>query len=78
MTPCIKSVGQSLTVKAMLDRTYCINTECPFKDCDRHLSKIQSGTGYVSIANFDGVCERYIGYLVDELNEENVKGEQYD
>ena len=62
----------------MLDRTYCINAECPFTDCDRHLSKIQSKTGYVSIANFDGVCERYIGYLVDELNEENVKGEQYE
>lgn len=55
----------------MADITYCINNNCPFKKCERHPSKISKaalhGTGYVSVANFDGVCRKYIGYLVDEL-----------
>ena len=36
-----------------------------------HMSKIskaaRQGTGYVSVANYDGVCKKYIGYLVDEV-----------
>lgn len=55
----------------MPDITYCINAGCPFKDCERHLSKA-SGQ-YVNVANFDGVCRRYIGHLLNELNEEDGK-----
>lgn len=54
----------------MADITYCINASCPFKDCDRHSSKIEeaaiNGKGYVSVANYDGVCRRYISYPADE------------
>ncbi len=59
----------------MADITYCINKQCPFKDCERHLSRISDaairGKGYVSVSNFDGVCRRYISYLVDLVEEEN-------
>ena len=55
----------------MADITYCINKQCPFKKCERHPSKIAEaaiqGRGYVSVANFDGVCRKYIGHLVDEV-----------
>ena len=55
----------------MADITYCINNSCPFKECERHPSKIAKaslqGRGYVSVANYDGVCRKYIGYLVDEV-----------
>lgn len=54
----------------MADITYCINKQCPFEECERHPGKIaeaaMKGRGYVSVANFDGVCRKYIGYLVDE------------
>ena len=54
----------------MADITYCINKQCPFKECERHLSKISeaciNGRGYVSVANLDGVCRKYIAYLADE------------
>lgn len=53
----------------MADITYCINARCPFKDCEKHLSKISDACinvrGYVSVSNFDGVCKRYISYLVE-------------
>lgn len=53
------------------DITYCCNSECPFKDCERHLNKIDQQTHRtVSISNFDGVCRRYIGWLVDEVRKE--------
>ena len=47
----------------MGDRTYCDNTSCPFKDCDRHYSNIKVST-LVSVANFGADCRRYIGYVV--------------
>ena len=57
----------------MTDITYCINRDCPFKDCERHLNKIRAegrtGTEYISVASFDGVCRRYISHLVDEQAE---------
>lgn len=55
----------------MADITYCINAECPFKDCERHLRRAKSR--FVSVANYDGVCRRYIGHLLNELNEEDGK-----
>lgn len=57
----------------MADITYCVNSDCPFKDCERHLSKIaeaqKEGKSYVSVANYDGVCREYIGYLVERGGE---------
>ena len=54
----------------MSDITYCVNSDCPFKNCERHLSKNIKGKGYVSVANFDGVCRRYISYLADEITQQ--------
>jgi hypothetical protein len=55
----------------MADMTYCINKNCPFEDCERHPNKINTtyvnGKDYVSIANFDSVCRRYISHIVDEV-----------
>ena len=54
----------------MADITYCTNTDCPFKKCERYFTKASEaaiqGKGYISIADFSGVCRDYIGYLVDE------------
>ena len=60
----------------MADITYCDNKDCPFKKCERHPSKIAeaciNGKGYVYVANYGGVCRKYISYLVDEV-ERGVK-----
>lgn len=54
----------------MGDRTYCSNSQCPFKKCERHLSQINKkhikNKIYISVANFDGVCRKYIGHLVNK------------
>ena len=54
------------------DITFCCNKKCPFKDCERHLSQVKQPApkGYISVANFDGVCRRYIGWLVNEVEKE--------
>ena len=49
----------------MGDRTYCDNTSCPFKDCDRHFSNIKVST-LVSVASFGADCRRYIGSVRSE------------
>lgn len=56
----------------MADITYCINAKCPFKDCERHLRRAKSRI--VSVANFDGVCRRYIDHLMDELRKDERGG----
>ena len=47
--------------------TYCINFKCPFRDCEKHLSKSRN-KGKVYVANFDGICKRYIAYMLKEVN----------
>ena len=48
----------------MKDITYCVNAQCPFKDCERHISK--AGSGLVSVASLDGVCRRYLVQILKE------------
>lgn len=53
----------------MHDKTYCVNGDCPFKECDRHKSHAPKFHGFISVANFDATCEKYISYLVSEVAE---------
>ena len=46
------------------EKTYCLNVDCPFKDCDKHICHCQNEIALV--ANFDGVCKKYISYLLNE------------
>lgn len=58
----------------MFDKTYCANSSCPFKDCERHLyalKDIEDKSRMISIANFDGTCRKYIGHVLDELAKKN-------
>lgn len=48
---------------------YCTNKDCPFKDCDRHIHHIIDEKGWFSFADFAGICERYITWLVKEKAE---------
>ena len=50
----------------MADITYCMNKDCPFKDCERHLTNAPLNMP-VSMAWIDGTCRRYIGWVYDEL-----------
>ena len=55
--------------------TYCNNSRCPFTDCERHLTHVTSEKElWVYLADLDGVCRRYISYLVDcaEKGEESA------
>ena len=45
-------------------KTYCINKECPFKSCEKHLKHCRAKKRKVLVANYDGVCREYIGYIV--------------
>lgn len=53
----------------MADITYCCYAECPFKDCERHLSKVtESGRAQaVWMADFAPTCRRYIAHVVEEV-----------
>ena len=64
-------------VSEMADITYCDNTDCPNKKCDRHPTKISraaiDGRGYVSVANFGGTCRWYLGYLLEKIQNDRKK-----
>lgn len=68
------------------NKTYCININCPFKECDKHLTQIVgvrydgesdkyvydgNEKRYVNVASLDSVCEKYLGYLVDVIGFEH-------
>ena len=53
-------------------KIYCVNTDCPFKQCDKHLrqlKKIKDKGQYVKVANLDSVCEDYLYYLLEEIEQ---------
>ena len=53
-------------------KTYCVNIDCPFKKCDKHLQqlrKIKDKSQYVKVANLDSVCEDYLYYLLEEIKQ---------
>ncbi len=55
------------------DITYCANESCPFSDCLRNLEQLrgENGSVIISLADFGGVCRRYLGHLVGEISEES-------
>lgn len=59
----------------MADITYCANAQCPFADCERHLSHItgtyRDGQKLVSVAALDGTCRRYIAHLVEDAKDDD-------
>ena len=50
------------------DITYCSNDDCPFTDCIRHLSQLkgEKESVIISLANFGGVCRKYLYHLIGE------------
>ena len=53
-------------------KTYCVNADCPFKQCGKHLrqlKKIKDKSQYVKVANLDSVCEDYLHYLLEEIEQ---------
>ena len=53
-------------------KTYCVNADCPFKECDKHLQqlkKVQDKSKYIKVASLDSVCKDYLHYLLDEIQE---------
>lgn len=61
----------------MDDIVYCTCRECPWSDCERHLSRLKGRNEktWVSVANMGGVCRRYIDWLVERTNREYKKGQ---
>ena len=59
----------------MTDINYCNNEDCPFEDCEWHWRQLEGVEGSALFSNYGGICRRYIGYLVDKLMNNEVKGE---
>lgn len=55
----------------MKDITYCTATDCLSTDCKIRLlnNKFEPGT-ILSMADFSGTCRYYIGWLLDQVEEE--------
>lgn len=51
----------------MSDIAYCINPDCPFDDCDRHIKQLEGKEGIYTFAGFDAICRRYIAWRVSEV-----------
>ena len=51
-------------------KAYCINMNCPFHDCEKHMKQLEGKGGYYTFAGFDAICRRYISWLVSEVNKD--------
>ena len=52
------------TVTPMADITYCFNGNCPFTDCERHITNAPKCEP-LSFAWLDATCRRYMAWLVE-------------
>lgn len=52
--------------------TYCVNRECPFEDCEKHLWNVKTVREMyeVYVADFDKTCRRYISWLAEEVQKD--------
>lgn len=51
-------------------KTYCVNANCPFKKCDKHLQQLKKAkdkSEYVKVASLDSVCRDYLYYLLSTI-----------
>lgn len=48
-------------------KTYCINGNCPFKSCKKHLKHCRSKKRKILVDSYDSVCRDYISWLVKEI-----------
>lgn len=53
-----------------MNKTYCMNKDCPFDDCDKHAIQLEGKEGKYTFANLYSVCRRYISWLVDEVKKD--------
>ena len=53
-------------------KTYCINNNCPYTTCKKHLGQLKynQSKNNIQIANYDGMCRKYISWLVDKILED--------
>ena len=58
-----------------MKKVYCINNECPFKSCKKHIKHCRAKKSKVWVANYDGVCRDYISWLLDK-SWRNASGRQ--
>lgn len=54
----------------MKETTYCTEIRCPFTDCEHHAKRLagHAPDAKISVADLCGVCRRYIGWLLDEVD----------
>lgn len=44
-------------------KTYCINTGCPYTDCEKHPKRVVGLKGSFYFKDFDATCKKYISWL---------------
>ena len=54
-----------------LDITFCESTDCPFTECRRHKDNLKDVKKpvVISVSMLQGVCRKYIGWLVYMVRE---------
>ena len=48
------------------DPLYCLNNECPFRDCEHHAVNAPRKVK-VRVAWLDGTCRQYIDWCIDQI-----------
>ena len=54
-----------------MKKVYCINNNCPFKSCEKHLIHCRAKKRRIWVADYVGVCRIYIGWIVKKCTKDN-------
>ena len=53
----------------MDDMIYCVNADCPHKDCNRSANQFESDPDkrrMINTANLGGICRRYVYWVASK------------
>lgn len=57
-------------------RRYCTSPDCPYHgECNKSLTRLRGQEGWAVMADFSGVCLKYIGWVYEEANKKNADTE---
>lgn len=55
-----------------MSKTYCINVQCPFRNCDKHPAVLKGKQGTAVFAAYDSICRKYLSWVLERISNNEI------
>lgn len=61
-----------------MSKTYCINVQCPFRNCDKHPAVLKGKQGTAVFAAYDSICRKYLSWVLERISNNEIQTHDVD